>query len=94
LERDRDALLESYARMVPEELDRLNAEGRHQVYKMLRLKVVTNPDGSLEVNGAFGDGFGICETGTVRSRCSTRRTRRSTVYFFCGSVHGSRSWRA
>jgi site-specific DNA recombinase len=79
LERDRDALLESYARMVPEELDRLTAEERHQVYKMLRLKVVTNPDGSLEVSGAFGDGFGICETDTVRSRFSTGRTRRSTA---------------
>jgi hypothetical protein len=94
LERDRDALLESYARMVPEELDRLNAEEHHQVYKMLRLKVVTNPDGSLEVSGAFGDGFGICETDTVRSRLSIRRTRCSTACSSHASGRGWTSWRA
>ena len=38
LERGRDALLESYTRMVPERLDLLTPEERHQVYKMLRLR--------------------------------------------------------
>jgi site-specific DNA recombinase len=57
LERDRDSLLESYARMVPEELDRLTADERHQVYKMLRLRVLAHRDGTLEVSGVFGDGF-------------------------------------
>jgi site-specific DNA recombinase len=90
LERDRDAILESYARMVPEELDRLSAEEHHQVYKMLRLKVVTNPDGSVEVSGAFGDGFGICETDTVRSRRSTRRIRLCMACFSPVSEHDSR----
>jgi site-specific DNA recombinase len=57
LEHDRDALLESYARMVPEELDRLTAEERHQVYKMLRLRVLIYQDRSLEVSGVFGNSF-------------------------------------
>ena len=33
--------------MVPEALDTLSAEERHQVYKMLRLRVFAYPDGSL-----------------------------------------------
>jgi site-specific DNA recombinase len=57
LERDRDALLESYARMVPEELDRLTAEERHQVYRMLRLRVSAYQDDTLEVSGVFGNDF-------------------------------------
>ena len=57
LERDKDAILESYARMTPEALDKLSPEERHGVYKMLRLKVAANPDGSLEVTGALQDCF-------------------------------------
>jgi site-specific DNA recombinase len=57
LERDRDALLGSYARMVPEELDLLTPEERHRVYKMLRLRVATYQDGTIEVSGVFGDSF-------------------------------------
>ena len=51
LERDKDALLESYARMVPEELDRLSPDERHQVYRMLRLEVYLPPEGPIEVRG-------------------------------------------
>jgi len=43
--------------MVPAELDHLDAAERHQIYKMLRLKVVISPDGSLEVSGALRDCF-------------------------------------
>jgi len=57
LERDRDALLESYASMAPAALDALSPEERHQVYKMLRLTVEISPDGSLEVSGVLGDSF-------------------------------------
>jgi len=57
LERDRDALLKSYALMVPEALDRLEPSERHQVYKMLRLQVLIHRDGSLEVSGVFGNTF-------------------------------------
>jgi hypothetical protein len=41
---------------------------------MLRLKVITNLDGSLEVNGAFSDGFSLCKNETPLSSSSTRRT--------------------
>jgi hypothetical protein len=48
LEQDRDALLRSYAGLVPEKLDAVLPEKRHRIYKRLRLKVVTNPDGGLK----------------------------------------------
>jgi hypothetical protein len=57
LERDRDALLESYGRMSPSALDTLNPEERHYVYKMLRLTVEISPDGSLDVSGVLRDSF-------------------------------------
>ena len=61
LERDRDALTERYAGVVPESLDALAPKKRHQLYKMLRLQVVALPDESLEVSGAIlagGEGDG------------------------------------
>ena len=76
LERDRDALLESYAAMAPEALDALTSEERRQVYAMLRLNVDVAANGALEVRGILGenvrvlyengcpaDGDGLCETG-------------------------------
>ena len=92
LERDRDALLETYARMTPDALDVLAAEERHQVYKMLRLEVVANPDGSLGLSGVLGDYPGICEFDTGRSRPSTRETRPFTASFSTASGRGSKSW--
>lgn len=60
LERDKDAVLETYARMAPEALNALTPEERHQFYKMLRLRVSAYPDSSLEVSGAFGEGVDVC----------------------------------
>jgi hypothetical protein len=60
LEHDRDALLKSYAKLVPEALDTLEAEERHRVYKMLRLSTLAYPDGTLEVSGAIGEDVTVC----------------------------------
>jgi site-specific DNA recombinase len=57
LERDKDALLESYANMTPAALDALSPEEPHQIYKMLRLTVEVSPDGSLYITGVLGDRF-------------------------------------
>ena len=46
-ELERDRILVEYVGMVPEALDTLSAEERHQGYKMLRLRVFAYPDGSL-----------------------------------------------
>jgi hypothetical protein len=57
LERDRDALMEHYADVMPSSLDALTLGERHQLYKRLRLKVVAHSDNSLEVSGAIlGEG--------------------------------------
>jgi DNA repair exonuclease SbcCD ATPase subunit len=60
LERDKDALLESYARMTPEALDSLTPEERHRVYGMLGLRATITMDGTLEVSGTFNDGDSLC----------------------------------
>ena len=52
LEADRDALLESYAEMVPDALDELSGAERNTVYRMLRLEVKPSAEG-FEVTGAF-----------------------------------------
>lgn len=59
MERDRDAVLETYAGAVHEGLDTLTPEERHRVYKMLRLEVLAYPDKSLVVSGAI-----VAEVGT------------------------------
>jgi hypothetical protein len=53
LERDKDALLEDYTGMIPEALDELTGEERHQVYRMLRLEVYVSPEGPTEVRGVI-----------------------------------------
>lgn len=62
MERDRDALLDGYARMATEALDALMPEERCQVYRMLRLRAVVRMDGTLEVGGTFGQGGVLCHT--------------------------------
>jgi site-specific DNA recombinase len=49
LERDRDALLESYAGASEEALDSLTPEQRHNLYKSLRIGVLAHADGSTEI---------------------------------------------
>ena len=51
LERDRASLLESYAGLVPEAIDALRSEERHQAYRILGLVVHLAPDGSFELSG-------------------------------------------
>jgi DNA repair exonuclease SbcCD ATPase subunit len=57
LEQDKEALLESYASMVPEDLDALSSEERHRVYKMLRLEVIAQLDGTYKASGVLLGGI-------------------------------------
>jgi len=59
LEHDANALLEHYAKMVPEALEDLVSEERHAIYEMLRLKVVVSADMPVEVTGVFGGPLGM-----------------------------------
>ena len=63
LERDRDALLESYAGMMPEALDSLAPEERSQIYGMLRLKVDVSAGGTMQARGVLSVGLPICGKG-------------------------------
>ncbi len=67
IERDRDTLLEGYARMAPEALDTLTTEERSQVYRMLRMEVLVRIDKTLEVSGTFGEEGVFCPTETPYS---------------------------
>ena len=53
LERDAEALLTSYAGMIPERLDELHPEERQRIYKMLRLKVSIYADGCTKLSGVL-----------------------------------------
>jgi hypothetical protein len=72
MERDRDTLMEHYAGTVPESLDDLSPEERHQIYKMLRLEVLAYPDKSLEVSGAILAGGAENEEGGLGALEPTR----------------------
>jgi hypothetical protein len=52
LERDRNALMESWAGMLPEALDGLVGAKRNQLYRLLRLEVRPTPEAGYEVEGA------------------------------------------
>ena len=65
LKRDKDTLVESYASMAPEALDHLRPEERHQVYRMLRLRVRVYIHGILEVSGAFTDSLSVSNLETA-----------------------------
>jgi hypothetical protein len=46
--------------VAPDVLDALAPEERHHVYKMLQLKVLAYPDGTLEAYWAFGRETLVC----------------------------------
>jgi len=67
LEADRDILLDSYAKMVPEALEGLSGEERSRVYEMLQLEVRPDPE-EYEISGVL---CSIGPTGRCRS-CFTK----------------------
>jgi hypothetical protein len=62
LEQDIGDSLGVLRQRAPEALEALSTEERHQLYGMLRLRVVANPDRSIEVTGALVLGFTPTET--------------------------------
>jgi len=55
LEADRDALLDHLESVAPEELDALTPTERHDVYKVLGLRVIAREDGNHEASIAYVD---------------------------------------
>jgi len=62
LERDKHALLDHYAGLLPEALDGRAPEERHYVYKLLKLRANMHPDKMLEVSGVLREDLGLCES--------------------------------
>jgi hypothetical protein len=60
MERERDALLKQYEVVAPDVLDTLTPEERQEFYKILKLRVTVDVDGTLEVTGAFFEGDVFC----------------------------------
>jgi hypothetical protein len=76
LEQDKDLLLAHYAAMAPEALDSLTSQERHQVYKMLRLKVIAHLGGDVELAGDLAcipDGAKVGEGDAVEVRSKGER---------------------
>jgi hypothetical protein len=48
--------------MVPEAMDALTPEERHQVYRMLRLQAAVMMGKALEISEMFGEGDVFCPT--------------------------------
>jgi site-specific DNA recombinase len=59
LERDRDLIRDHYASMAPEALDSLTPEERHQLYRILSLRVTADADRNLTAEGVFGEGLSV-----------------------------------
>ena len=78
LERDATALTEHYATLMPEKLDSLTPEQRHHVYRMLRLKVWSYPDGHIEADWAFQTGTDISTNNITNTRNALSTSARST----------------
>jgi hypothetical protein len=72
LQRDEDALLKHYATLAPEALDSLAPEERHQLYRMLRLKVVAHLDESIELTGDLVSTADVSNLETTRPSCASR----------------------
>jgi hypothetical protein len=60
--------VDSLAEAAPDALDPLTPEERHRVYRMLRLEVIADHDGSLEAAGAFDSELSFCEKRIERPR--------------------------
>jgi len=47
IEQSKDALVSHYTTLVPQELTELSSEEKNQIYKMMRLSILAQPDGTL-----------------------------------------------
>ena len=72
LEADRDDILDHLESVAPEELDVLTPEERHEVYKVLGLRVIAREDGNHEASIAYIDNEttpNVCSTELVCACC-------------------------
>jgi hypothetical protein len=100
LERDRDALLESYVGMIPNALSSLAPERRRQVYGMLRLRVEVSADSTMQVRGVLsvalpmlqGEVGRLCEN-ELAPRCKSQNAKHLELRFHTVLGNGDREVR-
>ena len=66
LEAPRDTLLNPLMDIAPDALDSLTPEKRHHVYGMLNLGATVGSGWVLEISGAFGEKFTMCNSELYR----------------------------
>jgi hypothetical protein len=72
LEADRDAILDHLESVAPEELGALTPEERHEVYKVLGLRVVAREDGNHEARIVYINREmlpSVCNTASLYAHC-------------------------
>jgi site-specific DNA recombinase len=65
LQQDKDVLREDYFGIAPDALDSLTPEERHNLYKLVRLRVVIYPNCDLEISWVGGEGLLFSTSETV-----------------------------
>jgi hypothetical protein len=70
--------MQHYAGLVPEALDDLPGEERHQINRIIRLRVTIRPDGDLDVEGVLREP--VCTLTGTPSR-TPQNTNRPEVRF-------------
>ena len=74
---------------MPEDLERLGPEERQRIYGMLRLEVLVQPEGTLEVRGILGgsirvssdNGRAVCEIEFAPSGIAGWRMQRNILRY-------------
>jgi hypothetical protein len=84
----RDILLDSYANLIPQRLQELDSEERSQIYAMLRLRIVIDLDGDMEITGVLGAGAMLCNSEPT-SACEYQNTKTPGFTFHAGLGGGS-----
>jgi hypothetical protein len=80
LQSDRDKVLKLHANMAKEALEALTPEGRHHLYKLLRLSVYSRSDQPLEIRGVlFANIEGEVGTTVCRPANSRHLAYKGTV---------------
>ena len=88
LEEDAQEVMRSYAGTLHDNLRTLDPKERHEIYRMLRLRIAAYPDGILLASGVLGEAEPVYTPGTT-SRCCGPSTHRSGLLTFSSRLSGS-----
>jgi hypothetical protein len=81
LKQDREAVLQAYANVTVESLERLSPEERNRLYKTLKLRVVIHDDGTPEVSGVFATGEHALDGADAGAESSEKRNAAAIALY-------------